>query len=348
MNIWDKDMIISRVISGYTITYVANRCYKTYAPTRDVRYRAEQLADDARWELSFSNVFDKTSLKNFLMGSKIHAVDIDDAIKNVQKAIDDTKVSMYRASIKSSDLVKQNRKVLGKLTRRLEGLNSAASEYSAFTVESYCQRLKQNYIVCYSTFDEDGKVFSEDAPLSLFHALVRGLNEQQISAEQYRIIARTEPWRSYWGAGKENIFGKSVADWSEEQKTLVLFSKMYDSAYEHSECPNEKVIEDDDLFDGWMIYQKRKREKQMIENEIEANLGARHQNADEVFIVTDNVSDARRINQYNDTQGQMVKKQREATIKHKGKVTESNLPDRKLQILQQSNQQYIDTVKGKK
>ena len=51
---------------------------------------------------------------------------------------------------------------------------------------------------------------------------------------------------------------------------MVSFSRMYDGAYGSPECPPDKVIEDDDMFDGWLIDQRRTREKEQSVKRAEA------------------------------------------------------------------------------
>ena len=44
------------------------------------------------------------------------------------------------------------------------------------------------------------------------------LNEENVSSNILREIARTEPWRLLWSTGKPNPFGISPLDWTDEQK----------------------------------------------------------------------------------------------------------------------------------
>ena len=58
---------------------------------------------------------------------------------------------------------------------------------------------------------------------------------------------------------------------------------MYDGAYESVETPEDRIFEDDDAFDGWMIHIKRKRDREKKEKEFEKHkhLGNKHK---DIFI----------------------------------------------------------------
>ena len=95
-------------------------------------------------------------------------------------------------------------------------------------------------------------------------------NSNQISSEQFRSVARSEPWRSMWNIGKKqgNAFGKAACDLTKDQVSLSSYSSMYDNVYESSEAPDEKVIEDDDCLDGWFISQRREYEKEKKKRQV--------------------------------------------------------------------------------
>ena len=167
----------------------------------------------------------------------------------------------------------------------------------------------------------------------------------QITTEQYRELARTEPWRSRWMMLKPKPFGNRVTD---EQRHLTIYSRMYDNAYKNTDCPSDKVIDDDDMFDGWMITESRKNEREKQVNRANEKLGGRHASSQEVFIMADSKQDIEDVESLNDFQSKMVKKQRAGFIKQKGEVAVSDLPDQRMEINRQAMDNYIKTVKGGK
>ena len=118
---------------------------------------------------------------------------------------------------------------------------------------------------------------------------------------------------------------------------------MYDNIYESPDAPSEDVINDDDLLDGWTILQKKKREREKAQAELEAKMGDKAQGAGEIFLMAGSKNDAERIETMNDVNATMTKKERLHTIrKSDGPVNQQDLPDEKLKIRSQLNQQYKD------
>ena len=72
----------------------------------------------------------------------------------------------------------------------------------------------------------------------MLNKIIEQLNSADISPEQFRDIVRSYSWRTYWIANKENIFGIPAIEYSEDQKTLISYSNMYDNILEHPECPD--------------------------------------------------------------------------------------------------------------
>ena len=171
------------------------------------------------------------------------------------------------------------------------------------------------------------------------------IGRNQITTAQSRELARSEPWRNYWGSDKSNLFGRPAIDLTEEQRSLVLYSKMYDGAYEHPDCPEEDVIKDDDMFDGWMIFQRRKREKKKTANQVDSVLGAKQREAEELFIPKQNQDGAQKIHEMNTHESRIRRKQRDQVIQKVGSARDSQFPDRKQQIVTQANREFADKVR---
>ena len=58
-----------------------------------------------------------------------------------------------------------------------------------------------------------------------------------------------------------SLFNRPSVELTKDQLSLSSYSTLYDNVYESHECPNEKIIDDDDCLDGWLIQQRRKSEK---------------------------------------------------------------------------------------
>ena len=154
------------------------------------------------------------------------------------------------------------------------------------------------------------------------------VTENTIPPAAFRHIARSDLWRNYWSANKDYIFGKPTIDWTDEQKTLVVITKMYDNAYEHTECPSDAIIENDDMFDGWMILLRRENEKERSKRRTEKKFGDKLNKAGEIFLTANSKEEAQDIYGLNNDTSRNIIKERERTINKSEKpIKDSDLPD---------------------
>jgi len=135
-------------------------------------------------------------------------------------------------------------------------LNSA--EYLAHEIAAF-------KIVCRVVLRPDGKpVFPTEEYLIecrkkyfqwTYYLLNEVMGESTWETTTIRSIARSVEWRMFWTLTRENLpalFNRSIGDLTLNQKLLVYWSRVYDSALESHEPPERDTIEDDDLFDQWL------------------------------------------------------------------------------------------------
>lgn len=161
-----------------------------------------------------------------------------------------------------------------------------------------------------------------------------------------RELARNEPWRSLWvlrDSGAYSLFSNQDRQLSPDQKSLLIWSRMYDNVHESPDCPSEEVINDDDMLDGWFSIQTEKRQNAAMESELETKLSnSKIANSQEVFLIADNKQDAENINQMNTHQAKMIKKQRFNQLQKRGQMDQSQFQDEKLKMGQKSHDQFKD------
>ena len=183
--------------------------------------------------------------------------------------------------------------------------------------------------------------FDDDVPMEF---IIKLYGMQVLSEKSVRELARSEPWRSTWILKESeafNLFNDKGAQLTTDQRGLLIWSKMYDNVYDSMECPSDDVIDDDDMLDGWMIIQKRNRDKDRVEREIDQSTqNSKIANSDEIFIMTDNKTDADKINDSNTFHAQKVKQQRANVIKQKGSAVDLDFQDQQLKMRQRTNEAY--------
>jgi pyruvate dehydrogenase complex dehydrogenase (E1) component len=125
---------------------------------------------------------------------------------------------------------------------------------------------------------------------------------------------------------------------TDDQRTLIGISQMYDRVYEHPECPNDDILEDDDALDGWMIIQKRKIEKDKKQQQIDS-MNPKLKNAQEVFIMANNSNEADEVVSLNSSESLNRMKSKINHVQKFGFTEESQLPDVQIDLRNQLNQQ---------
>ena len=63
---------------------------------------------------------------------------------------------------------------------------------------------------------------------------------------------------------------------------------MYSKIYEHPNCPNDAIIEDDDALDGWMLLEQRENKKQKEQKGVSNMMSDKIKNSKEVFLMANN------------------------------------------------------------
>ncbi len=349
-----NEEIIYRIVSGEQSIVLNNRTYKIKTPENKLRLEAESIYKDTISKNRFNNFWlsDSACLR-LLVENGLCSADIDSNMKIMEKSIEDLKVALF-SSIFIPDIHKDKKKQLELTKQKQQELLNIRHSLDHLTLKGYASMIKSQFLIFNTLYDENNnRVWKnlDDIDVFLLEKISNKILSNTISASKIREISRTEPWRSYWNIKKTKIFDGSVFNFTDEQRSLILYSKMYDSAYEHPECPTDEVIKDDDLFDGWMISQHRKVEKQKMTSQLDKHLNkgsSKMANADEIFLVAKSKEDRDRIESMNDTAGSIIKAQRMATVKKYGTAKDSNFQDRRVAIQQQANQQFINQVKGNK
>lgn len=345
-----REEIVFRLLQGETVLSIRGQLLKIVIPDPRIRLLANNIFTSTLHKQRFNKdwISDK-EIVGLLVKNNLCTPDIDRNLVEIQKSIDDIKVEAYK-SIMSPDHEKI-RKRLNIVRSKYQEMLNTRHMFDYLTVRGYAEMIKRQFILCHTVYDynTNKRLWDNmaDLDVNILDSIAMESNKLTISAEDLREIARTEPWKGHWAVSGGKPFPISSTSLSEEQKTVVLFSYMYENVLKHPECPPDSVIEDDDLFDGWMIIQRREREKEQMSKQIEKKVGQAAQGAGEVFLPAQTPEQAKAIFDLNDVSGQITIKQRERQIAKQGKVEDSKLLDRRLEMQQESNALFMKTVKGK-
>jgi hypothetical protein len=334
------DLYLSRILSGYYIFSYNNTKYKLIYPTVDIKYESELYAHDEYEANKFNDWLLQDDILNSLIGLGLWSYNGDENLKKLETQIEDLKVDLYNNHFNTTKL-KTIRRYLSNTKSSYNKQYSIRHSFDNYTLEGYLESLKNQYILAHSLYDTSNNlVFSNlnDINYLLFNSISNIISSDMIDTATYRKIARSNLWNNYWSSNNHQIFNKPVIEWTDEQKMLVMFTKMYDNAREHSECPPDSIFEDDDLFDGWMISQRRENEKQKNKNRTSKLLeGKNLKNANEVFLVVGSQDEAQNIYDLNDPISRNIIKERSSLVNNNKdtQIPEQNLPDVQRQLMMQ-------------
>lgn len=345
MNDNDIEILLYRILSGYTIFYINNTKYKLVAPDNTIKYEASLLYEHIINEEKYHEWLRSDNITNIMISLGVWHFNTDQQIKNLETKIDDIKIELFNSAMNK----KQQQHIRNRLQStkmQLGKILQTKSNFLSNTLEGYANSLKNEYIICNTLYDHTNKLIfnydnnqkSNSSSYSYFNSIITEIDNIIINTEQFKKLARHNLWRSYWNINKANkLFDRNVKDWTDEQRALVNISKMYDNIYEHPECPNDDIIEDDDMLDGWMIIQKRKSEKDRKQKAFDAQ-NPHLTRSGEVFLFAQNKEEIQEILSLNSEESRQDLQSKIETIKQKGKVEDGELPDVKRDLKKQINE----------
>lgn len=86
-------------------------------------------------------------------------------------------------------------------------------------------------------------------------------HQNSLTEEDFREIARSNEWGMYSSLSKSPM-RKSPIQMTDYQKKLISWTNIYRNVRSNPEFPGQRILEDDDAFDGWMILLNRKENAQ--------------------------------------------------------------------------------------
>lgn len=328
--------LLSQILSDYFIIYVHEKQYIVKRPDKHIIYKARLLRNEIADKYKFNNFLTKQDCIDHLISIGRWTIDGDQKIKQLEEWIEDQKVKLYHAYSRP-DLLKPLRQELTNVRNLLSRLYDGKNLLYSFTLDYITDSVLENYILSQTIYYKKKKI--KDISCILLDTLKLKYKQLMLSSQEFREISRTDPWRSYSNI-TSNPFNKSAVDLDEDQRILLNWSNIYTNVHENPDCPNDDIINDDDMLDGWMIVQSRKRAEEKREktgDEIVKNLSYKYGNANEVFLPANSTEQVQNIGKLNSAKSKMVKQQRQQFIDKYGQVGAGKLPDEIFERTLQAN-----------
>jgi hypothetical protein len=347
-----RELLVARVVSG-TVRLVVHHGGRDLRlvvrqPTRDDRYAAAEVYAEALREAELQGLYSEDAVVSLLLAEGLWDEDRQRLLDALPKEIEEFKVQLFKSPFKANER-KSVRAALRVARAKLAELSAERHAYDHLTCHGAAAVARARFLLAAGLYRDDRRVFPDG---DAFWAAESGLLDAAMAAHaacrpaeaDFRLAARTEPWRSTWAVHKAegSAFGVPACDYTDEQRALAGWSSLYDSVYQHPECPADEVVQDDDLMDGWLIDQRRQREQRVLSREGD-RVG---QDAAEVFVPADTAEDARKVMGMNDAVGRALQRQRFDLLRRKGQVAEQDMPDSRRRLRMEAAQQMAQAARG--
>tara|TARA_B100001778_G_C18577826_1_gene625898 strand:- start:777 stop:1817 length:1041 start_codon:yes stop_codon:yes gene_type:complete len=291
----NAERLINRIICGYQYITFKGVIYKLANPSTDTKVAADNLYDRTYQDNLFSQFILKENLNSVLIDTEVITDTFDKDLELTEKQLEKAKISLYKMFFNKKQNQKY-RKQIHNLSKLINESHNRKHSLDFLTLEHYCENIKNEYIISQTLSDNNNYIFKEypNIEYNRFNTLAQLIAQNVIPVDDYKRIARGDSWRKIYTAENNNIFSCSASEYTEEQKALLSISRMYDKVYSHPECPDEKIIEDDDALDGWMLHQQEENRRKNKQEGVSKTLG-KAQNANEVFVMAPDSRDTEHL-----------------------------------------------------
>lgn len=341
MNSYEREYFVSRVRSGVYYIKLDGIKIKVLTPTIEDEFFANQTFMDVLDESRAADIFTEEEMWDWMKERGLWTDEQEIKIEGIQSDIEKLKTQMYE-NRKNEKVVEHARRYLRAAEQALKKMNDEKHEHFSKTCEGLAANQKAIALFERCCFVGGERLDTNEIDItSLFY----NFNRMLLAEAQARELARNDPWRLNWIMKDQvKLFANEEGrELSPDQKSLLIWSQMYDNVQESMDCPPEAVINDDDLLDGWFIIQRKKQESEKAKSELEKKINSKIANSDEILVVADSKEQASEIHGMNSFHGDMVRKQRLATVRKKGTASDLDFQDRRLDIIQEQKQRFKET-----
>lgn len=312
------EKLLYRILLGYT-PYNPGVSLKIKNPNMEVRYNSCILYDKSLEKAKNNNLLSEKEVHALMSSYNIWTEDDEQNFFHLPKQIEEFKLQLFK-NIHSTGNQQRLRPFLKVAKETYDKLLVKRHMYDYMSSEGVANFYKWQYIIAKSTFK--GNKLWNWSKGNTYEAL-NTYYKNVIPETDLRSIARSSTWDAIFHAERD-IFGKPTVELTQDQQRLLSWSYLYKAAYDQSDYPPKLLIEDDDIFDGWLINGSRMRNKinpdKVITNQKIAN-------SDEIFIPAKNKQDIALVASMNSDRSNQIIKERIERMKKDGEVFHRNFKD---------------------
>lgn len=340
-----KEQYVYRIISGET--YLEEYDLKIVHQEPSLKYRAACIYQQVIEQFRFEDWPTHKDCLDILIEQGLCYKDVDESIKALEGRLEELKIALYNSFFDKTKF-DETTKLLSLLKKKYGEILDLRHSLDHLTLYGYAEMIRQQFLLYSTLYTMDNEKYwknPSEVDGTFLDGVMQCVRQNCISHSTIRELARTDPWRSYWNINKDP-FGNKIGQLTEDQKCIVMFSQMYDNIHEHPKCPPDEILNNDDALDGWLSVQRQEREQDKKEALLEGQFG-HIKDANEVFLPGRTKEDREKIDSMNNLESKIAKQQRAKMIQQKGSVKDADFTDLQIDLQKQSNQQFMNTVRGK-
>ena len=328
------DYKISRIIAGFVRYKRPHLSLLIRKPSEFYKIQAHEMWTDIYQQcLCEGTGMDNDEYEEYIRDKKIWNDEKEKKLKTLPKDLEELKLKYYECDINLTER-DSIRRILKVVKADIEYLYQQKNSNFYLTAKGIADLFKSKFLLGMSLYKENGKRFFENSneylnsSLSYLDDIYSYYCMTRFTENDIREVARSDEWKGYWSCSKNhNPFGKPVVKLTDEQRHLISWSKLYDNILKHQDCPAQYVINDDDMLDGWMIFQKRKSDEDKEQKKFEERFKGKFENVDELFVPVKTQEEANKLYKMNKDEANILLKKKMKTLERLGTMTESEMPD---------------------
>jgi len=264
---------------------------------------------------------DKDAVEDMIIGG-LWTEEDQEALEILPERIESHKVQMFENILRPTyqDKIRIH---LNSCKDQYNSLLQRRHKFDYLTCEGIAHFAKWQHIISNSTYQ--GKKRWKWATGNKYDAL-DFYYKHMITEEQIRDLCKSQPWSSYWSSREAcgSLFSRPSSELTQDQVRLIYWSSLYDQVYEQTENDPEKLTEDNDVFDGWLIHKSRVRKAEQKAHFIK---NPKIANAQNIFIAAKDKAEAREIQNMNTGRAKQTFLDRIKRIKQEGTVAHKDFAD---------------------
>ena len=340
--------ILNRIIQGRLRIRLGDLVLFIHEPDMDILEESYEVYEQAKEKSYFSGNYLDRDIVNILVENDLWTPLDDKQCEKISKDIEKLKMQAYQSFFRKKELqgIKRSIRLMEKKLATIAAKKKSLDHLTCSGVAAFARKC---WIIEQTTKTQDGNLYNFNK-LGVTDVL-DVYSENAIKPEEFRKIARDNPWRIMWNSSKKrgDVFGKPSIHLDSNQLSLISYSQLYDNVYSSPDQPAEEIVEDDDCLDGWFLVQKEKYEKEKKQKAVDESLSnSKIANSQEVMLVANSQEEAQEIYGLNPDHSRGIIRQRQEQIQNSdGNLNFKDLHDVKQERFMNAVNQGTQAIKSK-